>query len=175
MSSPRVEFALKKLYGRLAGELAWIEKPPKTMARKSRGREKFLAEASLRAARAEEIREALPHVHYVIGLYDPEWSPGEFEPIRPKAEWGRPVGPSFTGTALDVLREAERPLEISEIAARVAERLGIDLPDSNARQMRHTSVFQGLKRTYSDLLVHDGGSPQRWALKSRGLITTSDD
>jgi len=175
MPGPDIEVAMKRLYGRLAGELAWIENPPKTMARKSRDRETFLAEAPIRAARAEEITAALPHVAYVIGLYDPAWSPEETKPIRPKADWNRPAGQNITASAMDVLREAERPLEISEIVARIAMRGDFELTDLHVRQRLHTGVYHGLNRTYRRALVHDGGSPQRWALRNRGLIASNDD
>lgn len=64
---------LQVLYGRWVGELDWIENPPKSMRLKWRGRDAFLEGADDRARRAEQIKDALPHILYVIRLLDPDW------------------------------------------------------------------------------------------------------
>lgn len=168
MAEPRVTYSLKRLYGRWLGELEWIEAPPKTMRRPSRRRDKFLDEAPLRAARADEIRRGLPCIAYVIAIYDPDWRPEMAKAIRPSAKRAANQAPGppqgWTAAALDVLREADTPLSMAEIVEEIGERYDLDLGDVAERQRRHTAVNNGLRRAHSARLVAAFGVKERWQM-----------
>ncbi len=162
--------ALKSLYGRWLGELAWIESPPKTMGRTSRNRDKFTEEAALRAERAEEIKRGLPQIAYVIQLFDPDWRPEMEKVVRPSAknEKGPPQG--WTAAALDVLRDANQAFTIAEIVEQICEKYELELSTVAVRQKRHTAINNSLRRTYDSLIESDAGEPARWGFRSKGFF-----
>ena len=159
--------ALKKLYQRYLGELARIEAPPKSMNRKWRGRDEYLEAAPARAARADQIREALPHLAYVIRIFDPTWDPLTAKPIQPSRRHDDRPRPSigWSRAALMVLREADEPLTIAEIVSVICDRYDIDISTVEESQRCHTAVNNPLMATYKHQLVANGGQPARWSLK----------
>ncbi len=158
---------LKVLYGRWVGELDWIENPPKSMRRKWRGRDAFLEGADDRARRAEQIKDALPHILYVIRLLDPDWGPEMAKPVRPRKA-PMPAPPlGWAEAALNVLRDAADYLSVSEIVDEIAERHDeVDLSVVGARQNAQIAVSATLLKSYRRLLVEDPRG-NRWALASR--------
>lgn|GEM_PF-647765 len=165
---------LKRLYGRLGGELRWIENPPKLRQKKWRGGEAFAAEAAECETRAEEIREALPHIVYVIQMFDPEWAPEQEKLIRPLRRGPNRPPHGWADAAFDVLREDGDWLTVREMLDRVVERHDLSVDDGPAYVQAYGAINAALKRAQRGL-VKDGGQPPRWALKSRqrGNGTTS--
>ena len=169
---PQLQKQLKGVYGRWAGELHVIENPPKSLKRAWRGRDAYEARAPERARRADEIREALPHLAYVIKMFDPDWRTEDAELVRPKAEVDPGPGPSvgWVSAAISVLREADRYLSIAEIVEEIADRWDYDDSSVTARQRGHTAVTKGLQsRVREGIVVRDDGEPARYALASCGL------
>jgi hypothetical protein len=171
-TSPRkhnpIAAALKRLYRRLLGELAWIEEPPKTMARKSRDRDKFEAAQPARTVRACEIREDLPHVAHVVRLYDPTWDPTTAKPIRPHARHAATPKPKggWALATLAALRETDDDLTVAEIVMAICDRHDIENKSVSDRQRCHTAVNNALvtKRRQGFVEKLDG-RPSRWSLK----------
>lgn len=157
---------LKRLYGRLGGELHWIENPPKLRQKKWRGGEAFAAEAGERETRAKEIREALPHIVYVIQMFDPEWDPDQEKLIRPLRRGPNRPPQGWADAAYDVLRETGEWLTVREILDHVAERHDLSIDDGPAHVQAYGAINAALQRAQQGL-VNDGGLPPRWALKSR--------
>ena len=124
------------------------------------------AGAEQRANRLREIDEALPHVAFVLKLYQPDWREEEAKPIRPKADWSNRPPNGWTAAALDVLRDASAPLTIAEIVAIAGDRYDVDLSTVALRQMAHTTVNNGLKGSFGHLLRRHAGRPQRFTLES---------
>lgn len=158
---------LKLFYGRWAGELAWIENPPKSMGRKWRGRDEFAAAAAEREQRAEAIREALPHILYVIQLVDPAWRAEMAKLVRPhrQREPAPPVG--WPEATMMVLRGATDYMQVTQIVDEIANTYDeVDLTPVGARTKAALAVSGSLLRTYRHLLIEDpeGGG---WALTSR--------
>ena len=158
--------ALQAYYGRLLGELSWIEAPPKTMNRRSRRRDEFEASEPERLARAERIRDDLPHVLHVIRMLEPEWQPEAAKAVRPSKGWKQAPPGGWIGAARRVLQEAEAFLTIADIVEEVAAIYDIDISDVADRQALHTAINNSLMRR-RDILVSDGGSPAAWALASK--------
>lgn len=164
---PQLVAALTKLYRRYLGELLWLEAPPKSMNRKWRGGREFLEDAPTRAARADHIREALPHIAFVIGIYEPTWHAASAEPIQPSVSHSaRPRPPTgWTGAALAVLKDSDEALTIAEIVAVICERYDIDISTVAERQRCHTAVNNPLMRRHRHLLVCHDTTPARWSLR----------
>ena len=165
---------LKRLYGRLGGELRWIENPPKLRQKKWRGGEAFAAEAAERETRAEEIREALPHIVFVIQMFDPEWDPDQEKLIRPLRRGPNRPPHGWADAAYDVLRENGDWLTVREMLDRVVERHDLSVDDGPAYVQAYGAINAALQRAKRGL-VNDGGQPPRWALKARqrGNVTAS--
>ena len=160
--------SLKKLYRRHLGELAWIEAPPKTMARKSRDRDSFEAATPDRARRAVEIRGDLPHLAHVIRIYDPEWDEAAARPIRPKAKNKATPKPQqgWALAALTVLRDAAEPLTMADVVSIICDKYDIAADTVFERQRFHTAVNNALRRNrHNRLLIKHEGQPTRWSLQ----------
>ena len=157
---------LRQLYARLGGELRWIENPPKLRQKKWRGGEAFAAEAGGRETRAEEIREALPHIVYVIQMFDPEWDPAREKLIRPLRRGPNRPPHGWADAAYDVLRETGDWLTVREMLDRVVERHDLSVDDGPAYVQAYGAINAALQRAQRGL-VNDGAQPPRWALKSR--------
>lgn len=165
---------LKGFYGRWAGELRYIENPPKSMGRKWRGRDAFEAAADERLQRAEHLREALPHIEYVIRLIEPEWRPEMAKLVRPSRGMGQrpPIGWAEAG--LNVLEEATGYMTVGEMVEEIADRYDeVDLAPVGARQNAAIALSATLLRTYRHLLVSDGDGG--WALAKRVGVTGAED
>lgn len=162
--SPSVTLGLEKLYRKLLGERDRILCPPKRARRLDADRVAYDAGAEQRVIRLTEIEEALPHVAYVIKLYQPDWRESDVKPIRPKADWSNLPPNGWTAAAVDVLREAKSPLTIAEIVVMVGDRYDLDLSTVQLRQKAHTSVNNGLKRSFGHVVTRHGGRPERFTI-----------
>ena len=157
---------LQVLYGQHLGELDRIENPPKSMQRKWRGRDAYNEGAATREARAQQIREALPHMAYVIKMLDPEWVEEAATVIRPKRAARPAPSIGWPEAVLRVLRDADDYLSVSNILDEiVAPHDDLDLSPVGARQDASIAVSGVLTKTYRHLLVHDEDR-RRWALAS---------
>lgn len=157
---------LKTVYARLGGELRWIENPPKLRTKKWRGGEAFAAEAGDREARAEQLREAIPHIVYVIRMFEPEWNPEQQKLIRPLRRGPNRPPHGWADAAFDVLREADDWLTVRDMLDQIVERHDLKVDDGPAHVQAYGAINAALQRATRGL-VNDGGQPPRWALRSR--------
>ena len=157
---------LKRLYGRMGGELHWIENPPKLRQKNWRGGEAFAAEAGERQARAEDIRTAIPHIVYVIQMFEPDWNPEQEKLIRPLRRGPNRPPHGWADAAFDVLREDGEWLTVREMLDRIVERHDLSVDDGPAYVLAYGAINAALQRAQRGL-VNDGAQPPRWALKSR--------
>lgn len=165
---------LKRLYARLGGELRWIENPPKLRQKKWRGGDDFAAGADERQIRAREIRDALPHVIYVIQMFEPDWRPEHEKLIRPLRRGPNRPPHGWADSAFDVLREADEWMTVREILDVVVDRHDLSIQDGPAHIQAYGAINAALQRA-ADRLVNDGGQPPRWALKPRQPVSGVDE
>lgn len=166
MKEERLLSALTTKYRELLGELAWIENPPKRMQRAAE-RERHEAGAAMRAARADQIKEALPHLAHVIRMYDPEWDAAAVLPIRPKAKKAGLPPQGIPAAVFDVLRDnLGRRLTVAEIVDAIADKHDLDVSTVSARQKLHTAVNHRLVYDVTGQVLRDGGRPRRWWLRT---------
>jgi len=80
----------------------------------------------LRSASGDRVRlmADLAHLAAVIRMFRPDEDVEAIRSIRPPVYRGATFGRQWARLALDVLREAERPLATREIAKRIAAREG---------------------------------------------------
>ncbi|MNI04066.1 hypothetical protein D3C73_569800 [compost metagenome] len=154
--------ALISEYAKLLGELCRIENPPKYETRLKPDRERFLAEAPVREARRNQIKEGLPHLAYVIRMFEPEWDETGVKPIRPRESNSGLPPEGIGGGAMDILRETKTPLTIAEIVSLIAEKNGYILDTVDLRQKYHTGVNNQIKTTYKSFVRRIPGTPDRF-------------
>lgn len=110
------------------------------------------------------LRRELGTLEKAIQIFEPEWTGADIHPVHPKrsSRWGsRGQG---MRAVIDVLKEAEGPLTVYEIATRALKRRGKAIPPYS--EFRHiTASLTGAlnKRNGTDLICH-GGSPRQWSL-----------
>lgn len=163
--SPSVPLGLDKLYRSLLGERDRITNPPKRLRRLEADRLADDAGADQRAKRLVEIDEALPHIAFVLKLYQADWSEEHAKPIRPKADWSNLPPNGWTAAAVDVLRETSEPLTIADIIEVIGNRYDVDLTTVVLRQKAHATVNTALKRSFGHVLRRHGGRPERFTLE----------
>lgn len=154
--------ALISEYAKLRGELLRIEKPPKYETRLKLDRDRFLAEAPQREARRQQIHEGLPHLAYVIRMFEPGWDDTTVKPIRPRAANTGLPPEGIGGAAMDILREASEPLTIAEIVDLIADKNGFVLDTVDLRQKYHTAVNNQIKKTYQPFVRRIPGKPDQF-------------
>ena len=156
-----IEAGLKRRYAKLLGELERLEKPPKYETRLSYDRMRYAAEENERCGRIRRIREELPHLEYMVRVFDDGWDIDSVKPIRPK----EPKAYDLThtarwGVALDLLRESRQDYSIGEMTREVAARHGIDVSTSDLYEKLRTAINNGLKDSLYVKQV--GGRPKRF-------------
>lgn len=154
--------ALIAEYAKLLGELKRIQAPPKYETRLKPDRDRFLAEAPQREARQRQIREGLPHLAYVIRMFEPEWDEADVKPVRPRAANSGLPPQGIGGAAMDILREASEPLTIAEIVDLIANKNGFVLDTVELRQKYHTAVNNQIKKTYKSFIRRISGNPDQF-------------
>jgi hypothetical protein len=164
MRTPSVLLGLRKLYRELLGERLHKLYPPKRLLRLKADQAAWAAQEPERRARLEEIETLLPHLEAVLRYLDPEWSPDQEKPTRPRAE-NRDLPPQgWSGAAMEALRRAHEPLTIAEIVKLVSEEHGLAMDTVAQRQKAHTAVNNALKHSFSDVLIRHPGRPDRFEL-----------
>lgn len=102
----------------------------------------------------------LEAVERVIRMYDAAWTPPA--PIRPRRPAIMDRFGALTTGALEVLREADRPLKTREIASMVLAKR--DIHDIGSIRGASTSIAVGLKARIGKGVVRHDGKPLRWSL-----------
>lgn len=165
---------LSRVYARLLGERERLMTPPKYLTRLIPEREAYEAAQPERQARLVEIEDALPHVAYVVRLLDPAHDVAGMKPVRPKVPNRVDVPNGISGTAMDIVREIDAPLAVSEIVDIMGERFGLDLSSVRERQRYYDAINQAFAGTFrEDLIEHPGHLPEnpgwrrRWSWRHR--------
>ncbi|MBK8373873.1 hypothetical protein [Sphingorhabdus sp.] len=113
-------------------------------------------------ARDSQRQPDLEAVERVIRMYDASWTPPA--PIRPRRPAIMDRFGALTTGALEVLREADRPLKTREIARMVLAKRGIH--DAASIGAADTSIVAGLKARVGKGVMRHDGKPVRWTIKA---------
>ena len=113
------------------------------------------------------LRSELRTLEQAIQLFEPDWSPAVVQPVQPKRPsiWGnRGKG---VRAVMEVLKEAEGPLTVREIATLALQRRGIAVPPPSEFDPVLASITGALNKRTGKQLVRHNGEPNRWALAVR--------
>lgn len=138
IATKQAKFTLDTLHAELAGKVA---------ANKEEG---------------ERLLEAMRHVEAVLKLLDPGYSLRKISIRRRKPNVYFKRGTIFRA-ALDVLREADKPLTSAEVALRMFAAQGVS-PDRQAARDLEGGVRAALKARAGDTVRAIGNSPVRWQI-----------
>ena len=170
----KLALRLTKVYAKLLGERERLVKPPKYITRLIPERRAYEAAQADRDQRVVEIDNALPHLAYVIQMLDPLVDLNKVKPIRPRALNRVEMPNGISGTAMDIVREADRPLAPSEIVDIMGEQFGLDLSSVRERQRYYDAINQTFAGTFrDDLIEHPSHLPdnpgwrRRWSWRHR--------
>jgi len=163
---------LARVHARWIGELDRHNNLPKSASRLSADRAALEASAVPRAARVAALEKVLPHLCEVVWFLNPEWEPTTVKPIRARTRTPNLPAEGLLGAAIRVLKSAERPMTIMELVLAVADINGLDVSTSQKRQRFHTTINNGLKRTYRNELIVTPGPPDHFTLTTE--LTTPD-
>jgi hypothetical protein len=115
---------------------------------------------------ARKLRKIMAHVEATIRLFRDDYDVSGIAPIIPnKAVRWRSKGYGIR-LAIEVMREAGKPLTTHELALLTMERAGIAYDLDTARDVA-CSLRQSLKRRVGKGVVVVDGYPTRWALTGK--------
>src|SRR5271155_2244193 len=123
-----------------------------------RGKRAELSGALLLAEReASRIRADLASLDSTTRLFDPDAKPATIKP-RMKRKQSSRFGPGeMTRAVWTVLRKAEEPLTVREIAERMAEVTGLDMATTKAANQVVANVRAALARPHEGLSCEKNG------------------
>ena len=121
----------------------------------------LLGELRASDEKGASLREDIAHLDHVIRLYRKDWTGEGVKPRRPSypSRYVK-VGHGIT-TALDVLREAQRPMTVREIVLAVMERLAISSSPGAIKSLE-SSLRYCLAKRVGDGVEEAGRRPVRF-------------
>lgn len=115
--------------------------------------------------RHREVEELIKACELVIRSDHPDWTP-EHLTARRVFRYQSPVRlGQATKIALDVLRIADKPLTVREIAEEVLRREGDDSPVTDTITRLANNIGNQFRKRNRPYLADDGGWPIRWWIK----------
>lgn len=112
--------------------------------------------------RLVQLQADLATIDAALRIFDPTIAPHTIKPRKPrKLHTGFPVG-DLSRAVLDVLRRADAPLTVREIATRVAAQRGLDVSTSARMQPMIGRVRNVLSRRRDSVVSETVGDVMRW-------------
>jgi hypothetical protein len=125
--------------------------------------EKLVEQLPVMRERLWEIETLISACETVIKSDHPKWTRDHLKASRPFVHKIPVKLGSATKLALDVLRLADRPLTVKEIAVEVLRREGHERPDTETITKVANTIGNGLrKRHQGGYVAHDSGWPAHW-------------
>ena len=139
MGQTNLKAALERKYALLKGELGDKQKRVEQIETLFRDELPILSDRTRRVGRLLECAEEL------LREIDPAWTPDRVRPSRPNVHKAPVAIGRISKTALDVLREAGKPLTISEIADELLARENVGEVDQQTHRRIRNSVDATLR------------------------------
>ena len=113
----------------------------------------------------ERLRIDAAHIESAIRLFDPSYEVATISGKRPKkpSRWARQG--AGTRTALEILRQADRPLTAHEIALAAMHRHGMPTDDGDTVKAVAASLRGGLMRRIGKGVIQHDGFPKLWSIE----------
>lgn len=122
--------------------------------------------SALRRKYAERLgaydHAALAHLAPVILMFSPDEDIAAIKPIRHHADHSGGKRQLWLGLALDILRTANGPMSVGEVAQRIAA--DRQITGLGARESIKSALNNAFKRREGDVLVAVGNGPRRWSV-----------
>lgn len=130
--------------------------------------EKLIDELPTLRERLWEIDTLVSACEAIIKDEHPDWTRDHLRPLKPFVHKIPVRLGSAIKLGLDVLRLADKPLTVREIAAEVLKREGRNDPDTDTITKVANTIGAGLKKKRGTVVDSDGEWPARWwALKPK--------
>lgn len=124
--------------------------------------EKLIEELPLLRERLWEIDTLVSACETIIRDEHPHWNRDHLRPLKPFVHKIPVKLGSAIKLGLDVLRLADKPLTVREIAAEVLKREGHNAPDTDTITKVAGTIGAGLKKKRGIAVESDGLWPARW-------------
>lgn len=126
-------------------------------------------------AQLEELEARIPQLEALIASADmllrdahPDWTPATTAPLQP---WTHHLPVPF-GTCgrrgMEVLRKADRPMTVCEIALRVLRDVGCEEPDRKLTQRTLNAIEASLRKHKGSSVESSGKYPAQWRSIAKG-------
>ena len=127
-------------------------------------RAEIAGELLVAESRVDRLKSELLALDHTLALFDPQRVPNDILPIIRRARRERRFGfGAWTSTVLSVLRNAETPLTIREIAKRIAHECRMDISEAKAETKLAGRVRNTLIRQRADVVASEwDGSITLW-------------
>jgi hypothetical protein len=155
MGLTNLQHSLRRKYSTLTGELADVRLQLERIEREK--------------AKLPDLEAQIPILEALIAsaamlLKDgcPEWEPEQSPPIKPFAH-NIPIPYGSCGRrALEIVRQADKPMTVQQIALEVLRQAGVDHPDPKVMQQTHSAVHAALKQRKGRWVESSGRYPAQW-------------
>lgn len=163
MGQTNLKQALERKYALLKGELGDKQK------RVDEIETLFRDELPVLSARTQRVQRLLECAEELLKEIDPAWSADRVKGVRPNTHKAPVAIGRISKTALDVLREASRPMTIAEITDALLAREGVGEVDAATHRRVRNSVDSTLRqKAEKNIVAHDGEAfSRRWSIALR--------
>lgn len=125
--------------------------------------ERLIAALPAMRERLWEIETLISACETIIKSDHPDWTRKHIRPLKPFVHKIPVKLGSAIKQALDVLRLADEPMTVKEIAIEVLRRVGHESPDTETITKVGNTIGNSLRKKPRGVVVdHDGGWPARW-------------
>lgn len=124
--------------------------------------ERLVAELPAMRERLWEIETIISACEAVIKSDHPNWTPNHLKASKPFVHKIPVRLGNASKLALDVLRLADEPMIVRDIAVEVLHREGILEPDTDTITKVSNTIGAGLKKRRGTVVDSDGGWPAKW-------------
>jgi hypothetical protein len=155
MGLTNLQHSLSKKYSALTGELADVRLQ---IARIQREQAK-LADLEARIPKLEAL---IASAALLLKDASSDWEPEHSPAVRPFSH-NIPIPFGSCGRrALEIVRLADKPMTVRQIAQEVLRQAGIEQPDPKVMQQTHSAVHAALKQRKGRWVESSGKYPAQW-------------
>ena len=139
MGTTNLQHALKRRYTALTGELEQVRVNIERIRREQ-------AKLPALEARIPRLEALIESAAMLLKDASKDWEPGQTPPVRPFTHTLPVPFGSCGRRAMDVLRQATRPLTVRQIAIEVLRQTGSDEPDRKVLQRTQNAIDAFLRK-----------------------------
>jgi hypothetical protein len=155
MGMTNFQHALKKKFSALTGQLVDLRANIDRIRREQ-------AKLPELEARIPELEALIDSAAMLLRDVDGKWEPEQTPPIKPWTH-GLPVPFGSCGRrGMEVLRNADQPMTVREIATEVLRQVGNDTPDTKILRRTQGAIEASLRKHRDRSVTSSGKYPAQW-------------